>query len=177
MSVYVALLRAVNVGGVKLLMSDLKATCEAAGFRDVRTFIASGNAVFVSDDDPASVKVALEAGLTAHLGAPVAVFVRDAAEMAAVVARNPFADAPGNRVAAIFLEAAPPADALATVTGRAEDEALALGANEIYVRYGVAGMGRSKLKIPAARHGTARNMNTVATLARMAAMPGSKAGD
>jgi uncharacterized protein (DUF1697 family) len=43
-----------------------------------------------------------------------------------------------------------------------------LGAREIYVRYG-AGIGRSKLKIPAAKTGTARNMNTIAKLAEMAA--------
>jgi uncharacterized protein (DUF1697 family) len=44
---FVALLRAVNVGGTgKLSMGDLKATCEAAGFAEVRTFIASGNVIF-----------------------------------------------------------------------------------------------------------------------------------
>jgi uncharacterized protein (DUF1697 family) len=45
-----------------------------------------------------------------------------------------------------------------------------LGAREIYVRY-PSGMGRSKLRIPAAKSGTARNMNTVAKLAAMAAKP------
>lgn len=47
MPVYVALLRAVNVGGTgKLSMSDLKALCVAEGFGGVETFIASGNVVF-----------------------------------------------------------------------------------------------------------------------------------
>ena len=49
MAAYVALLRAVNVGGTgKLPMSDLKALCEKAGFGKVRTYIASGNVVFDS---------------------------------------------------------------------------------------------------------------------------------
>ena len=49
MASFVALLRAVNVGGAgKLPMSDLKALCEELGFSQVRTFIASGNVVFAS---------------------------------------------------------------------------------------------------------------------------------
>ena len=47
MNAYVALLRAVNVGGTgKLPMTQLKAMCEAAGFLSVQTYIASGNVVF-----------------------------------------------------------------------------------------------------------------------------------
>ena len=68
---------------------------------------------------------------------------------------------------AFFLDAAPPRDALDHVTGR-KDEWIALGMREIYVHYG-DGMGTSKLKIPAAKLGTARNMNTVAKLAELAA--------
>jgi uncharacterized protein (DUF1697 family) len=49
-----------------------------------------------------------------------------------------------------------------------KDEKISLGKREIYVFYG-AGMGRSKLRIPAAAAGTARNMNTVAKLAELAA--------
>ena len=58
-------------------------------------------------------------------------------------------------------------DTLAAVKGR-KDEEIGLGAREIYVHYG-DGMGQSKLVIPAAKAGTARNMNTIATLAKMAA--------
>jgi uncharacterized protein (DUF1697 family) len=50
MTAFVALLRAVNVGGTgKLVMRDLIHLCESAGFRHVRTYIASGNVVFESD--------------------------------------------------------------------------------------------------------------------------------
>ncbi len=74
---------------------------------------------------------------------------------------------PGNRTVAIFLNEAPPRDALDDVRG-CVDEELALGEREIYVRYG-ADMAGSKLRIPAAKLGTARNMNTVAKLAAMSA--------
>lgn len=167
MAVYIALLRAVNVGGTgKLPMAELKAMCTKCGFRAVETYIASGNVVLETDGSEADVKKTLEARLARYAGKPVGVMVRTPAEMAAVVKRNPFPDAPGNSTVAIFLDAAPPKDALAKVTGR-KDEELALGKREIYVRYG-AGMGQSKLRIPAAAAGTARNLNTVARLAEMA---------
>ena len=168
MPVVVALLRAVNVGGTgKLPMSDLKELCERAGFLGVRTYLASGNAVFASWMSETRVKAALESALEAYAGKPVGVLVRTAAEMAAVVAGNPFPDAPPSRTVAIFLDEPPPRDAAERATGRADEE-IRLGRREIYVHYG-DGMGRSRLKIPAAKAGTARNINTITKLAEMAA--------
>jgi uncharacterized protein (DUF1697 family) len=168
MTAYIALLRAVNVGGTgKLPMAELKAMCEDARFKTVRTYIASGNVVFDSSLSESAVKQQLERRLLSYAGKPVSVMVRTAEEMAEVLARNPFPNAPGNRTMAIFLDAAPPRDALAAMSGRV-DEQVALGQREIYVVYG-ENMARSKLKIPAAKNGTARNMNTVAKLAAMAA--------
>ena len=167
MNAYIVLLRAVNVGGTgKLPMTELKAMCEAAGFRSVRTYIASGNVVFQSTKTEAQVKAALEATLSAYAGKPVGVMVRTAAEMAAVLAHNPFSKMPGNRTVAYFLDGKPSADALQTVTNQTSEQ-LRLGVREIYGYY-PDGMGDSKLKIPAAKNGTARNMNTIAKLAEMA---------
>jgi uncharacterized protein (DUF1697 family) len=168
MGAFVALLRAVNVGGTgKLPMGELKAMCEELGFAAVRTYIASGNVVFTSRKSEAAVKSALEKRLAAYAGSPVGVLVRSAAEMARVAADNPFPKAAPNRTVAIFLDSKPPADTLAGIRGQKTEE-LRLGRREIYVHYG-DGMGTSKLVIPAARIGTARNMNTIATLAKMAA--------
>lgn len=169
MTTFVALLRAVNVGGTgRLPMAELAAMCEAEGFARVRTYIASGNVVLASDRDAASVKAALEARLLAYAGKPVGVCVRTGPEMAAVLAANPFADAAPNRTLAIFLDAPPPPDALDHVRHRTT-ERLALGAREIYVDYRDRDtMAGSRLAIPAAARGTARNKNTVAKLARMA---------
>ncbi len=163
---FVALLRAVNVGGTgKLPMTELKAMCEDAGFRSVRTYIASGNVLFESELSARRVKKELEDRLLTYAGKPVAVMVRTAREMAEVLASNPFPKSPPNRTMAIFLDAAPPADALKSISGQ-DDEDVALGRKEIYVVYG-DNMARSKLKIPAAKSGTARNMNTVAKLASL----------
>jgi uncharacterized protein (DUF1697 family) len=168
MTAYIAVLRAVNVGGTgKLPMSELKSMCEQAGFAKVKTYIASGNVVFQSRKTEAQVKKALEAALAAYAGKPVGVMVRTAAEMAAVLAANPFPHAPTNATVAIFLDEHPPANALEAVTGQ-RDEEVRLGVREVYVHYG-QGMADSKLKIPVAKTGTARNINTVAKLAEMAA--------
>ena len=166
MTGYVALLRAVNVGGTgKLPMADLREMCVALGFDGVRTYIASGNVVFSTGLSEAEVKKALEERLRAYAGKPVGVMVRTAREMADVLSANPFPDEPGNRTVALFLDAPPPADTLDTVRNRV-DERVGLGKREIYIAYG-SGMGTSKLAIPAGAGGTARNMNTVAKLAEL----------
>ncbi len=170
MTRYIALLRAVNVGGTgKLPMSELKSMCTDAGFARVETYIASGNVVFDSKAKPSSVKAELEARLLAYFGKPVGVVVRTAAEMRAVLKANPFPEAEPRFTYAIFLDERPPRDALDHAVGQ-NDERMSLGDREIFVHYG-NGMGRSKLRIPAARAGTARNMNTVAKLAEIAAKP------
>lgn len=168
MTAFIALLRAVNVGGTgKLPMGDLKSLCETAGFAKIQTYIASGNVVFESDKSEAQVKAKLEAALAGYAGRPVGVLVRTASEMARVLSANPFPNAEPNRTVAIFLDGPPPKTTLDEITGRDREE-VGLGQREIYVHYG-DGMARSKLKIPAARRGTARNINTVAKLADMAA--------
>ena len=168
MTSYVALIRAVNVGGTgKLPMSELVAMCEASGFKDVQTYIASGNVVFRSDQPPHQIKAALEKAMAEYAQKPVGVCVRTAEDIAKILAANPFPHAAGNRVTTLFLDEAPTQDAISDVRHRNNEE-LALGVREIYVHY-PEGMATSKLVILAASHGTSRNMNTVAKLAKMAA--------
>jgi uncharacterized protein (DUF1697 family) len=135
MPVFIALLRAVNVGGTgKLAMTDLKAICENAGCAKVRTYIASGNVIFESKLKEARVKAALEARLEDYAGKPMQVLVRTRAEMVAVLAANPFPKAAPNRTVAVFLDEPPPADALDHVSGRSGEE-VELGVREIYIHY------------------------------------------
>lgn len=167
MTAYVALLRAVNVGGTgRLPMRDLVTMCERAGFSSVRTYIASGNVVFSSDGTEAAVKADLEEVLHAYAAKPVAVLVRTVDELSAVLTDNPFPDSPPSKVMTLFLDQAPDAKEIETVSGQA-NEALKLGTRELYVHY-PEGMGRSTLKVPAASYGTARNINTIAKLVAMA---------
>ena len=167
MHTYICLLRAVNVGGTgKLPMVELRALCEAAGFVDVRTYIASGNVILRSPAKAEQVQSTLAATLAEYAGKPVGVLLRSPVEMAAVLASNPFPDKAPNRTVVIFLDQPPPPDALDSISGL-RGETLVLGSREIYVHYG-SGMADSKLKIPAAKMGTARNINTVTKLVELA---------
>ena len=169
MTGYVALLRGVNlVGKSTLRMADLKAIAAELGLDRPRTFIASGNLVFASGEPEEKLRRMLEKRLQAHMGKHVQVMLRTAEEMASVVRANPFPDVPSNQVQAFLMNEPPPANLLETVRNKADDERIALGAREVFVAYGEKGIGRSRLRIPAAEAGTARNMNTVARLAELA---------
>ena len=78
---FVALLRAVNVGGTgRLPMSDLVAMAHTAGFAHVRTYIASGNLLFESASSEEQVKELLETALATYAGKHVGVAVRRCAQ-------------------------------------------------------------------------------------------------
>jgi len=163
---YAALLRAVNVGGTgKLPMQELVAMCERAGFQEVRTYIASGNAVFSSNLSAPVIKAALETQLETYAGKKITVFVRCSDELAQVLADNPFAGEDPKKCAVVFLDDAPEQADLENARG-VDCELFTPGRREIYIFY-PSGMGRSKLRIPVAEAGTARNMNTVAKLVEM----------
>jgi len=167
-TVYVAFLRAVNVGGTgKLPMAELKAMCESVGFEQVKTYIASGNVVFISSKSAKAVKSALEKELLGYAGKEVGVIVRTAAELKKVLSANPFSDEKPNFTVALLLDTKPPSNTLDELTGQV-DEQLQLGSKEIYVFYG-SGMGSSKLKFPAQKVGTARNMNTIKKMVELSA--------
>jgi uncharacterized protein (DUF1697 family) len=166
---YVALLRGVNlVGKSTLKMADLRSIAGDLGLEKARTYIASGNLLFVSDMPEEKLRRALEKELQTYMSKEVRVMLRTAAEMQAAADANPFPEAPGNRVQAFFMNQRPPADLLKTVRNKADDERVAAGAREVYVAYGERGIGKSRMRIPAAEAGTARNMNTVAKLAELA---------
>ncbi len=168
MTAYVALLRGVNLLGVSTLkMADLKAIADKLGLKDARTYIASGNLLFRSSKAEEPLRRALEKEMKAHMGRELRVMLRTAAEMAEVVEANPFTDSPGNRIQAFFLNEAPPKDLLKTARNL-DDERIATGPREVFVAYGEKGIGKSRLRLPAAEAGTARNMNTVRKLAELA---------
>ena len=168
MTTYVALLRGVNLlGKSSLKMVDLTAIAEELGLKSARTFIASGNLLFVSEEPEEKLRRKLERRLQAHMGSEVRVMLRTAAEMDAAVRANPFPEVPGNNVQAFFMNEPPPAD-LSDSLRNQDDERVAAGAREVYVAYGERGIGRSRLRIPAAEAGTARNMNTLGKLAELA---------
>ncbi len=111
MPTYVALLRAVNVGGTgKLPMADLRKVLEGLGFKNVETYIQSGNVVFDAAGSAAKVRAAIAAGLEKLMGTPVEVMVRTHEDLSRIIAGNPFAAeaaADGARVHVGFLAGRP----------------------------------------------------------------------
>ena len=166
MTSYVALLRGVNLGGRTLKMEDLRRVAVDLGLGDVRTYIASGNLLVRSGKSEKALKTELEATIADHMGAKVGVMIRTADELAAVLDANPFDKEAPNYTVAIFLDETPPAGS-AEAAKNVYGERIALGTRELYVHY-PRGQGQSRLAIPAAAQGTARNMNTVAKLAQLA---------
>ena len=107
MTTYIALLRAVNLPRYgKISMADLRSLLGELGFRNVETYIQSGNAVFDAPGSAAKVGAAIVKSLESHMGASVPVLMRTHEEMGRVIAENPFAAesaADGARVHVVFL--------------------------------------------------------------------------
>ncbi|MGR9344066.1 DUF1697 domain-containing protein [Rhizobium leguminosarum] len=168
MTVFVALLRAANVGGTgSLPMAELKAICEGLGFSDVKTYIQSGNVLFRSDEAEKTVEERLDEALGKTMGKRPGVMVRSRKELDKLAADAPFPKAKPNFLLVYFLPEKPPGDTLEKMVAPDGEEAKLAG-REIYVHY-PNGSGRSKLKLPALKTGTSRNLNTVRKLAEMAA--------
>ena len=171
---WVALLRAVNLGARnKVPMAELRARLEAAGYGDVRTYVASGNVLLDGPRSAAALSAELESLIADAFGVAATVMLRKPRELAALVAAHPFGtDTSETHV--VFL-AARPAKAAAARLEAADagaDLAVLAGAN-VYLRLprGVHGSRLSGARIekllgvPA----TLRNWRTVTTLAELAA--------
>ena len=92
MNKYVALLRGINVGGNKLIkMADLREVFTQSGFKNVRTYIQSGNVIFETRDTNAEkVTKKIEKAIYKSLGHEVTVILRTVGELRTVVKGNPF---------------------------------------------------------------------------------------
>lgn len=175
---YVALLRAVNVGGTgKLSMAELRAIVERAGGTGVRTYIQSGNVVFRHRGRSAGPLAGrLEEAIRRDTGLDTSVIVRTASELGDVVAANPFPERPTSSLhVAFFPEDVPSSEtAMASLGSFPPEEAVARG-RELYL-YLPNGVGRAKLPTVLRRlplPSTVRNWRTVTTLCEMAVAPPS----
>ncbi len=170
----VAFLRAVNVGGHTIAMSDLRACFEALRFGAVETFIASGNVLFDSTEtDEAKLERVIERALEAEFGYPIETFVRSIAELTEIATREPFdrksPGEDGRSVYVAFLDRPPTAEAAQRLVDRVtEDDTFAvLGREAYWLRRGGIGTSRFSsgllekiLGMPA----TLRGMPTIARI-------------
>lgn len=166
MTLQVALLRGVNLGKRQVVMSELRAVVEASGYNDVRTLIASGNLILNAKQKGAKLEAALEAIILEGLGLKTDVFVRDAAQLDAIIAANPFKSftktTPTFMVVNFMRAPASAAELEAMQKTAFTGEEIAQGEHCLYLKF-PEGQGKSKLKTP--KLATARNWNTVLKLA------------
>jgi len=177
-TIYVALLRGINVGGHKqVAMADLRDLLTQLGFADARSLLQSGNLVFRSDARTGSgLERLLETETENRLGLRTDWFVRTAQEWQAVVAHNPFrreAERDPARLLVIFLKEAPDVKSVkglqAAITGPEIARAAGKHAYLVYPN----GVGRSRLtnaliERKLGTSATGRNWNTVLKLGALA---------
>ncbi len=170
-------LRAVNLPGGRLLMADFKQVLAGAGYPGAQTVVATGNAVISAAAADGALETAIEAALARDLGGAVEVFVRDAGELAAIVAGNPFAEMAEkdpSHLVVVLLRAQPSAEAVAALQAKIKGgEVVAAGVRCLYACY-FDGIGNSKLSAAMVERalkdrGTARNWNTVRRMAELTA--------
>ena len=168
----VALLRAVNVGGRKLAMADLRALCEELGWSDVTTYIQSGNVVFTAVGARRSIETKLEEAIAARFGLEVSVIARTKDQWADYASRNPFPNDPPNRVMMLLTKARPEpgSEAAIEARGKAGEKVRRVG-DALWFHY-PNGAGASKLTPSlidraTGSPGTARNFNTVLRIKEM----------
>lgn len=168
MTEFVALLRAVNVGGVRIAMADLVAIADGLGWGEAETFVNSGNLLFTADAPPVELAAALEGILRARYGHEVPVVVRDRVQMQALVGECPFKPVTGSHVHA-FIPFGPfaPDQALADSL-RAQSEELAFTPSAVWL-HTPEGVGRSalarRIEAVAGTRATGRNLNSLRKLA------------
>ena len=136
MSRYVALLRAINVGGHVVKMEKLRALFEELDFSDVETVIASGNVLFSSSVRNASaLEETIERHLQRALGYEVTTFVRTPAEMATIAGFDPFPGEvrEGHTLSVAFLKRDPGRQVAERLHGmRTDYDELLLRGRELY---------------------------------------------
>ena len=172
---YVAFLRGMNLGNRRITNEELRGHFEAMGLAAVAAFRASGNVIVAVDPGEAEAKLAtrVEAELDARLGYDVPVFLRSAAELAAIASHEPFDSqlvaASKGKLQVQFLAGAPAARARREALGLASDEdRLAIAGRELYWLPS-GGLSESDLDLKAIERalgpGTTRTMGTVAQIA------------
>jgi uncharacterized protein (DUF1697 family) len=174
----IALLRAINVGGSKLVsMADLRAFLTEAGFEGVQSLLQTGNLVFRSKRTGTNLESFLEKEANRVLGLQTDFFVRTVEEWKAIIERNPMPDEAKQDPAhllILLLKSAPAREQVqnlrAAISGPEIVQAIG---TEAYIFY-PAGIGKSRLTIKLIERelgnpATGRNWNTVLKLEAMAA--------
>lgn len=93
MTIYIALLRGINVGGKNIIrMADLKRVFEAIGLCEVQTYIQSGNVLFKSEEEEELLRKKIEHEIKIVFQLSVTVVLRTLAELEQIILNSPFSE-------------------------------------------------------------------------------------
>lgn len=146
---YIALLRGINVGGhKKIKMADLRVLFENLGYRDIITYIQSGNVVFKSEDqDIVELEDRISKGIFGRYGFDVPAIVKKREEVERILAHNPFTDPEdiqANKVYFVLLKERPTQEGLSTLSSmQFDNEQLVVTPNCVYLKCNL-GAGKAK---------------------------------
>jgi uncharacterized protein (DUF1697 family) len=178
MTIYIAMLRGINVSGHKVIKMDrLRASFEALGLRNVATYVQSGNVVFeAGKESAASLGANIGKRILSDFGFPVPVFLRTADELERIVRDNPFlkqAAVDDSKLHVTFLSAAAPPSAgkdLAVLAVKPEQ--FHIHGHEIYLccpnGYGRTRLSNTAIEKKLGVEATTRNWKTANALLAMA---------
>jgi uncharacterized protein (DUF1697 family) len=177
LTIYVAMLRGINVGGQKIIrMENLRASFETLGFRRVRSYVQSGNLIFEamrSSSD--NLSMIIEERILSEYGFSVPVVLRTADEVKKIAIGNPFLNEKGidsSKLHVTFLSESPTQAALGKLAAlNSHPDQFRVKGREVYL-YCPDGYGRTKLSNTAFEKllsidATTRNWKTVNTLVKM----------
>ena len=178
MTIYISMIRGINVGGKRIKMADLRDLYGSLGFESVKTYIQSGNVIFKSDnDDPDDLAKRIQQKIFQTFNYHVEVVIRTMEELMTVVESYPYTEKEDEYLHVTFLSNIPPETMIQTIdpeniNGIKSREELIVQSREIYL-YLPYGYGRTKLnnnffEKKLGLNATTRNWKTVNKLLQMA---------
>ena len=174
---YVALLRAVNVGGIRITMDDLRALAASLGYGNVRSLLQTGNLVFDGERErPAALERRLAKVTGRRLGVVTEFFVRTSSEWSTAIEANPLIDAAvrdPSHLVVVFLQESPSGEAVRALRSAiAGPETVEVVGRQAYIAYpegiGRSGLTLSRIERALGTPGTGRNWNTVRRIGALA---------
>jgi uncharacterized protein (DUF1697 family) len=178
------MLRGINVTGHNTIkMQDLRTVCNKLGYRNVQTYVQSGNIVFeTTKESPAQLSKQLSKAIRDAQGFDVPVFIRTVDEMKKIVSANPFLkerNIDTSKLHVTFLSEAPKAGSLQNLEKiPAEPDRFHAVQNEIYLScpegYGRTKLSNTMIEKTLSVGATTRNWRTSNTLLEMASKPTSE---
>lgn len=175
MKTYIALIRGINVGGHKKVpMADLRDVLSGIGFKDVTTYIQSGNVVFQSsENNTKALEDSISKAIKSHFGFNVPVLVKTKQELQFIFDSCVFSEEIKVKSYFILLDQVPDASLVKEVHAITIEKETVSIVNDCLYFYSSVGYGRTKFNMASIEkklkvNATSRNYNTISKLLKLA---------